>query len=128
MAFNTPEIDSMHLFEQMLLIRAYEEAIVAGSTAGIVPGTCTSVGQEAVAVGAELSLAPGVALSQSMLGRPGIVAWKSGMPASTWPRPDANAFHWPWSSRWSSLKADFRYSPLWPWQQQPSWPALAVFH
>ena len=134
------QVDSRHLLEQMLLIRAYEEAIVAGSTAGKVPGTCTSVGQEAAAVGvvnalvdtdliltnhrsaghllargadpgrllaevmgrsdgycrghsgslhisvkelgivltstivgAELSLAPGVALSQTMLGKPGIV-------------------------------------------------------
>ena len=134
-------IDSRQLLEQMLLIRAYEEAIVAGSAAGQIPGTCTSVGQEAAAVGvvnalapedliltnhrsaghllargavpgrllaevmgrrdgycqgrsgslhvsvkalgvvltstivgAELALAPGVALSQSMLGRPGIVA------------------------------------------------------
>jgi len=134
-------IDTRHLLEQMLLIRTYEEAIVAGSTAGQVPGTCTSVGQEAAAVGvvnalgaddliltnhrsaghllargadpgrmlaevmgrsdgyckgrsgslhisvkelgvvltstivgAELSMAPGVALSQTMLGRPGIVA------------------------------------------------------
>ncbi len=133
-------IDPRHLLEQMLLIRAYEEAIVAGSEAGKVPGTCTSVGQEAAAVGvvnaltaddliltnhrsaghllarganpgrllaevmgrsdgycggrsgslhisakelgvvltstivgAELSLAPGVALSQTMLGRQGIV-------------------------------------------------------
>ena len=133
-------IDPRHLLEQMLLIRAYEEAIVAGSEAGKVPGTCTSVGQEAAAVGvvnaltvddliltnhrsaghllarganpdrllaevmgrsdgycggrsgslhisarelgvvltstivgAELSLAPGVALSQTMLGKPGIV-------------------------------------------------------
>ncbi len=141
MPLNTSEIDSIHLFEQMLLIRSYEEAIVAGSTAGTVPGTCTSVGQEAAAVGAvnalgaddliltnhrsaghllargadpgrmlaevmgrrngyckgrsgslhisvkelgvvltstivgaELSLAPGVALSQKMLERPGIVA------------------------------------------------------
>ena len=132
--------DSHRLLEQMLLIRAYEEAIVAGSTSGV-PGTCTSVGQEAAAVGvvnalsaddliltnhrsaghliargadpgrllaevmgrrdgyckghsgslhisakalgvvltstivgAELALAPGVALSQSMLGRSGIVA------------------------------------------------------
>ncbi len=135
-----PEIDLRHLLEQMLLVRAYEEAIVAGSAAGKVPGTCTSVGQEAAAVGvvnalsaadliltnhrsaghllargadpgrllaevmgrstgycqgrsgslhisakdlgvvltstivgAELSLAPGVALSQTMLGRAGIV-------------------------------------------------------
>ncbi len=134
------EIDPRHLLEQMLLIRAYEEAIVACSEAGKVPGTCTSVGQEAAAVGvvnaltaddliltnhrsaghllarganpgrllaevmgrrdgycggrsgslhisvkelgvvltstivgAELSLAPGVALSQTMLGTPGIV-------------------------------------------------------
>lgn len=139
MAAQTP--DPRQLLEQMLLVRAYEEAIVAGSEAGKVPGTCTSVGQEAAAVGvvnalapedliltnhrssghllargadpgrmlaevmgrsggycgghsgslhisvkelgvvltstivgAELSLAPGVALSQKMLGRPGIVA------------------------------------------------------
>ena len=135
------DIDPRQLLQQMLLIRAYEEAIVAGSTTGTVPGTCTSVGQEAAAVGvvnalagddliltnhrsaghllargadpgrllaevmgrsdgycrgrsgslhisvkelgvvltstivgAELSLAPGVALSQTMLGKPGIVA------------------------------------------------------
>ena len=134
------ESDTRQLLEQMLLIRAYEEAIVAGSDAGKIPGTCTSVGQEAAVVGvvnaltpddliltnhrsaghllargadpgrllaevmgrrdgycggksgslhisarelgvvltstivgAELSLAPGVALSQTMLGRPGIV-------------------------------------------------------
>lgn len=136
-----PKPSNPRLFEQMLLVRAYEEAIVAGSAAGQVPGTCTSVGQEAAAVGvvnalsaddliltnhrsaghllargadpgrllaevmgrrdgycggrsgslhmsvqelgvvltstivgAELSLATGVALSQSMLGKPGIVA------------------------------------------------------
>jgi pyruvate dehydrogenase E1 component alpha subunit len=134
------EVGPRHLLEQMLLIRAYEEGIVAGSAAGTVPGTCTSVGQEAAAVGvinalgaddliltnhrsaghllargadpgrllaevmgrsdgycrgrsgslhisvrelgvvltstivgAELSLAPGVALSRTMLGKPGIV-------------------------------------------------------
>ncbi len=138
---NPHEIDARPLLEQMLLIRAYEEAIVAGSDAGAIPGTCTSVGQEAAAVGvvnalgaddviltnhrsaghllargadpgrllaevmgrrdgyckgrsgslhisvkelgvvltstivgAELSMAPGVALSQAMLGWPGIVA------------------------------------------------------
>lgn len=138
----TPQsIDPRQLLEQMLLIRAYEEAIIAGSDAGQVPGTCTSVGQEAAAVGvvnaltaadliltnhrsaghllargadpgrllaevmgrsdgycggksgslhisvkelgvvltstivgAELSLATGVALAQTMLGKPGIVA------------------------------------------------------
>ena len=135
-----PASDPRQLLEQMLLIRAYEEAIVSGSAAGKMPGTCTSVGQEAAAVGvvnalaaddliltnhrsaghllargadpghllaevmgrrdgyckgrsgslhisakelgvvltstivgAELSMAPGVALSQTMLGRPGIV-------------------------------------------------------
>ncbi len=134
------ETDPRQLLQQMLLIRAYEEAIVAGSGTGKIPGTCTSVGQEAAAVGvvnalgaddliltnhrsaghllargadpgrllaevmgrsdgycrghsgslhisvkelgivltstivgAELSLAPGVALSQTMLDRPGIV-------------------------------------------------------
>lgn len=138
----TPHPDeARQLLEPMLLIRAYEEAIVAGSSAGQVPGTCTSVGQEAAAVGvvhaltaddliltnhrsaghllargadpgrllaevmgradgycggksgslhisvrelgvvltstivgAELSLATGVALAQTMQGRPGIVA------------------------------------------------------
>lgn len=136
----SPAIDRIVLFEQMLLVRAYEEAIVAGSSAGQVPGTCTSVGQEAAAVGvvnaltgddliltnhrsaghllargadpgrllaevmgrrdgyckgrsgslhisvkelgvvltstivgAELSMAPGVALAQNMLDKPGIV-------------------------------------------------------
>lgn len=135
-----PARNPQHLLEQMLLIRAYEEAIVNGSAAGRMPGTCTSVGQEAAAVGvvnalaaedliltnhrsaghllargadpgrllaevmgrrdgyckgksgslhisakelgvvltstivgAELSMAPGVALAQSMLGRAGIV-------------------------------------------------------
>jgi len=140
MTQNTPPVDARHLLEQMLLVRTYEECIVDGSAAGRMPGTCTSVGQEAIAVGvvnalvpddliltnhrsaahllargadpgrmlaevmgrrdgyckgrsgslhisvkelgvvltstivgAELSLAPGVALSQTMLGRPGIV-------------------------------------------------------
>lgn len=134
-------VDPLRLYEQLLLIRAYENAIVQGSTDGRIPGTCTSVGQEAAAVGAinaltaddliltnhrsaghllargadpgrllaevmgrrdgyckgrsgslhisvkelgvvltttivggELSLAPGVALAQTMQGRPGIVA------------------------------------------------------
>ncbi|WP_374492827.1 thiamine pyrophosphate-dependent dehydrogenase E1 component subunit alpha [Zoogloea sp.] len=136
-----PTSDPLQLYEQLLLIRAYENAIVSGSTHGRIPGTCTSVGQEATAVGAinalstddliltnhrsaghllargadpgrmlaevmgrrdgyckgrsgslhisakelgvvltstivggELSLAPGVALAQTMHGRPGIVA------------------------------------------------------
>ena len=136
-----PASDPRQLLEQMLLIRAYEDAIVTGGAAGKMPGTCTSVGQEAAAVGvvnalaaddliltnhrsaghllargadpgsllaevmgrrdgycqgrsgslhisakelgvvltstivgAELSMAPGVALSQTMLGRSGIVA------------------------------------------------------
>ncbi|MCB1933181.1 MAG: thiamine pyrophosphate-dependent dehydrogenase E1 component subunit alpha [Candidatus Accumulibacter sp.] len=44
-------IDETPLLEQMLLVRAYEEAIVAGSVAGKIPGSCTSVGQEAAGVG-----------------------------------------------------------------------------
>ena len=45
-------VDPLRLYEQLLLIRAYENAIVQGSTDGRIPGTCTSVGQEAAAVGA----------------------------------------------------------------------------
>lgn len=128
------------MLEAMMLIRSYEETLAAMQVSGKAPGTCTSVGQEAGAVGVvraleahdliltnhrsaghllargadvgrllaevmgrtggyckgksgslhisarelgvvltstivggELSLAPGVALSQKMLGRPGIV-------------------------------------------------------
>ncbi|PKO36367.1 MAG: dehydrogenase [Betaproteobacteria bacterium HGW-Betaproteobacteria-6] len=53
-----PTRNPQHLLEQMLLIRAYEEAIVNGSAAGKIPGTCTSVGQEAAAVGVVNALAP----------------------------------------------------------------------
>ncbi|MGB4063755.1 MAG: thiamine pyrophosphate-dependent dehydrogenase E1 component subunit alpha [Azonexus sp.] len=53
-----PAKSPQHLLEQMLLIRAYEEAIVNGSAAGKMPGTCTSVGQEAAAVGVVNALAP----------------------------------------------------------------------
>lgn len=49
-------IEPRQLLERMLLIRAYEEAIVAGSGTGKVPGTCTSVGQEAAAVGVVAAL------------------------------------------------------------------------
>src|SRR5512145_1788733 len=51
-----PASDPRQLLEQMLLIRAYEEAIVSGSAAGKMPGTCTSVGQEAAAVGVVAAL------------------------------------------------------------------------
>lgn len=44
------------LLETMLTIRAYEEALAA--QAGTVPGTCTSVGQEAAAVGVVQALQP----------------------------------------------------------------------
>ncbi|MBS1160788.1 MAG: pdhA [Proteobacteria bacterium] len=57
MPLNQPEIDPPHLLEQMLLVRAYETAIVAGSATGKVPGTCTSIGQEASAVGVINALA-----------------------------------------------------------------------
>lgn len=53
-----PANNPQQLLEQMLLIRAYEEAIVNGSAAGKMPGTCTSVGQEAAAVGVVNALAP----------------------------------------------------------------------
>lgn len=136
-----PKLDLLDALRRMMTIRAYEETLVALHGEGRAAGTCTSVGQEAAAVGVvaalgpddliltnhrsaghliargadpgrlmaevmgkadgycggmsgslhisakdlgviltstivggELGLAPGVALSQSMLGRPGIVA------------------------------------------------------
>jgi pyruvate dehydrogenase E1 component alpha subunit len=46
------------MLEAMMLIRAYEEALVALQSQGGAPGTCTSVGQEASAVGAVRALGP----------------------------------------------------------------------
>ncbi len=46
------------LLERMLLIRAYEEKIIAFHEAGPFPHVCTSVGQEAAAVGVVSALAP----------------------------------------------------------------------
>lgn len=47
----SPNFDDPRPPGQTLLIRACEEAVVAGSAAGQGPGTCTLVGQEAAAVG-----------------------------------------------------------------------------
>ena len=47
---NTPATQRVSRLEAMLLIRAYEEALAARATPTS-PGTCTSVGQEAAAVG-----------------------------------------------------------------------------
>jgi pyruvate dehydrogenase E1 component alpha subunit len=47
----------LSMLEAMLLIRAYEEALAARATP-TQPGTCTSVGQEAAAVGAVGALEP----------------------------------------------------------------------
>jgi len=58
MSPNPTETSPLQLLERMLLIRAYEQAIVDGSAAGQVPGTCTSVGQEAAAVGVVAALSP----------------------------------------------------------------------
>ena len=46
------------MLEAMMLIRAYEEALVSLHTQGGAPGTCTSVGQEASAVGVVRALGP----------------------------------------------------------------------
>jgi len=43
--------DLVSMLERMVLIRAYEERLVALQQAGASAGTCTSVGQEAAAVG-----------------------------------------------------------------------------
>lgn len=50
--YSTP-LDSL---ESMLLIRAYEERLAALQAEGRLPGTCTSVGQEAAAVGVVAAL------------------------------------------------------------------------
>lgn len=46
------------MLECMLLIRAYEEKLAALQAGGALPGTCTSVGQEASAVGVVKALGP----------------------------------------------------------------------
>ena len=46
------------MLEAMMLIRAYEEALVSLHAHGGAPGTCTSVGQEASAVGVVRALGP----------------------------------------------------------------------
>src|SRR5919112_3598035 len=45
------------LLEAMMLVRGFEEQNAALSAAGAAPGTCTSVGQEAAAVGVIKALA-----------------------------------------------------------------------
>jgi pyruvate dehydrogenase E1 component alpha subunit len=51
------ETDRVSALETMTLIRTYEERL-AGLQSGGAPGTCTSVGQEAAAVGVTRALAP----------------------------------------------------------------------
>lgn len=50
--------ESLALLESMLLIRGYEERLSSLFAAGQAPGTCTSVGQEASAVGVVRALGP----------------------------------------------------------------------
>ena len=54
---NTPATHRVSMLEAMLLIRACEEALAARATPTS-PGTCTSVGQEASAVGVVRALEP----------------------------------------------------------------------
>ena len=54
---NTPATHRVSMLEAMLLIRACEEALAARATPTS-PGTCTSVGQEAAAVGVVRALEP----------------------------------------------------------------------
>jgi TPP-dependent pyruvate/acetoin dehydrogenase alpha subunit len=51
------ETERVSLLETMLLIRSYEQRLVALTSTGL-PGTCTAVGQEAAAVGVVRALAP----------------------------------------------------------------------
>ena len=57
-----PEFDTLAspsaMLERMMLIRAFEENNCALQSAGKGPGTCTSVGQEAAAVGVVAALGP----------------------------------------------------------------------
>ena len=57
-----PDIDTPTspnaMLERMMLIRAFEEGNRAALAAGKGPGTCTSVGQEAAAVGVVAALGP----------------------------------------------------------------------
>ncbi|HVB99357.1 MAG TPA: thiamine pyrophosphate-dependent dehydrogenase E1 component subunit alpha [Candidatus Dormibacteraeota bacterium] len=57
-----PEPDTLTspsaMLERMMLIRAFEENNCALQAAGSAPGTCTSVGQEAAAVGVVAALGP----------------------------------------------------------------------
>jgi pyruvate dehydrogenase E1 component alpha subunit len=56
---NQPKDNSPQaMLECMMLIRAYEEKLAALHAAGNFPGTCTSVGQEASAVGVVRALKP----------------------------------------------------------------------
>lgn len=52
-----PPRSAPELLETLLLIRGYEETVIALSAAGEGPGTCTSVGQEASAAGVVAALA-----------------------------------------------------------------------
>jgi pyruvate dehydrogenase E1 component alpha subunit len=56
MPINPNETERVSLLETMLLIRTYEQRLAALNASGV-PGTCTSVGQEAAAVGVVRTLA-----------------------------------------------------------------------
>ncbi|BBL70602.1 pyruvate dehydrogenase E1 component subunit alpha [Methylogaea oryzae] len=57
MESNTDNTTLLAMLESMLRIRAYEEKAAALQAQGQAPGTCTAVGQEAVAVGVVQALA-----------------------------------------------------------------------
>jgi len=58
MSQDTKDNSTASMLECMMLIRAYEEKVAALQAAGSLPGTCTSVGQEASAVGVVRALGP----------------------------------------------------------------------
>ncbi|WP_018988661.1 thiamine pyrophosphate-dependent dehydrogenase E1 component subunit alpha [Aromatoleum toluclasticum] len=57
MHHSEPAPSPLVLLETMMLIRAYEETLIGIAAGGNAPGTCTSVGQEAAAVGVVHALA-----------------------------------------------------------------------
>lgn len=58
MPISSAAITLVSMLEAMMLIRRYEECLVTLNASGQAAGTCTSVGQEAAAVGVVRALAP----------------------------------------------------------------------
>ena len=56
MSHTAVQAQPQSMLERMMLVRAYEEKLIEFQQAGSAAGTCTSVGQEAAAVGVVLAV------------------------------------------------------------------------